>query len=429
MNSTIFEKKLNDIDFSDIQTLKDYKISESYNLDYKENYPTNQKLAKLMIAFANSSGGFIIIGIKEERHQDHNIGIPKEIVGIEKGDHITKITNIALSHSQPKIFPKIGIIEHSDNSNRVIVIIKINESFEPIMYFSKNDSDTNKWFIRINDKIEPADYSLLKKLFKKENYFKKIKKLEDEIINLQDQMMDDLINWEYEENIGFILFGICVIPFNRNITIIDMKSREFENFLSQLRTYFLNYPADINFHFSDYIRKFIYMDNHYISKFLYNFDGALKEIANIKLYQNGILNGIVINPFMKIVKERASDYIAIKTPYMIYLFIEWLRFIYFLYKEVQFNGRFKLVLRFGSSKDFRLLINDINFPSSSNKIKIERTSFVSYLGDITKVEELTLEVFKEILRYFCNDLRHVDQIFPYFSENYVPEYIKTFYKI
>jgi len=167
MNSTFFGKKLSDIDFSRIQSLKDNKIPESYDLDYKENYPTNQKLAKLMIAFANSSGGYIIIGMKEERHQGHNTGVPDKIVGIDKGDHPTKITNIALSHSQPKIFPKICIIEHPDNSNKVIVIIKINESIEPIMYFSKNDSDTNKWFIRINDKIE---YELTRKMAGKVNF-------------------------------------------------------------------------------------------------------------------------------------------------------------------------------------------------------------------------------------------------------------------
>jgi len=173
---SFFEKKIENLEYIDIYNLVCInKIPESYNLDYKVNYPKNEKLAKLMLSFANASGGYIIIGIEELRVNNKNTGLPDKIIGIDKADHTTKITNITISHSQPKIVPSVKTVELDSNPDKVVVVIKIEESIEPIMYYSKNDSDSNKFFIRINDKKQPADYSILKKLFYKENYLERMK--------------------------------------------------------------------------------------------------------------------------------------------------------------------------------------------------------------------------------------------------------------
>ncbi len=161
-NNSFFTKRFDDIQYSDIQALVTYEVRESYIIDYKENYP--KQLAKVLISFANASGGFVIIGIKEMKENGKNTGIPEDIVGINKEDHETKITNIVISHSQPVIIPKVKVFD-IPSSDKEIVFIKINESLEPIM-------ETNKrvFPIRINDQSLPADYSIVKKLFNKEVY-------------------------------------------------------------------------------------------------------------------------------------------------------------------------------------------------------------------------------------------------------------------
>jgi predicted HTH transcriptional regulator len=160
--NSFFTKDFEDVQYSDIQALVINEVRESYIVDYKEDYP--KQLAKVLISFANASGGFAILGIKEVRENGKNTGIPKEILGISREDHKIKITNIVVSHSQPVIIPKVKVFQ-IPGIDKDLVLIKIDESFEPIM-------ETNKRIfpIRINDQSLPADYSIVKKLFNKETY-------------------------------------------------------------------------------------------------------------------------------------------------------------------------------------------------------------------------------------------------------------------
>ena len=65
----MFSKEIENLDINYIRQLIENEIPESSYLDYKEQMIGNDKLAKLMIAFANSSGGLIYIGIKEKRNE------------------------------------------------------------------------------------------------------------------------------------------------------------------------------------------------------------------------------------------------------------------------------------------------------------------------------------------------------------------------
>lgn len=170
----MFSKEIESMDINDIQWLIENEIPESSYLDYKEQMINNVKLARLMIAFANSSGGFIFIGIKEKRNErNKKSGLPEEIVGINAEEFSTKITDIARSYSQPIIIPNIKPIPINNQGDKVVLTIKIKESLEPIMFYSGGGHKwNNKWFVRINDKIMAADYNLMKKLFYKEVYAK-----------------------------------------------------------------------------------------------------------------------------------------------------------------------------------------------------------------------------------------------------------------
>ena len=78
------------------------KFGESVNIEFKREVPQkSEKYIKSVIAFANTAGGKIVIGIDDETH---------EIVGVEKDGVFKIIDNITNTISDmccPQIFPNI----------------------------------------------------------------------------------------------------------------------------------------------------------------------------------------------------------------------------------------------------------------------------------------------------------------------------------
>jgi len=81
----MIEKDVDKIDESDLQLLKDNRVSEGKTIEYKQSLPSNSREDKIKFlsgisSFANASGGDYIIGIVEDK------GLPKKIEGVEIDD-------------------------------------------------------------------------------------------------------------------------------------------------------------------------------------------------------------------------------------------------------------------------------------------------------------------------------------------------------
>lgn len=79
------------------------KAGEWSNIEFKVEIPKkSEKYIKSIIAFANTAGGKIIIGVDDESHK---------IIGVDK-DEVFKmmdnITNTISDMCYPQIFPNIG---------------------------------------------------------------------------------------------------------------------------------------------------------------------------------------------------------------------------------------------------------------------------------------------------------------------------------
>ena len=73
----MFPEKLDDWTYEIIEDLLNKNITETDTYDLKINFPKDNTLTKLCCAFANTKGGFVILGIKEE-------GLGFKIEGIDK---------------------------------------------------------------------------------------------------------------------------------------------------------------------------------------------------------------------------------------------------------------------------------------------------------------------------------------------------------
>jgi len=213
-------------------------------------------------------------------------------VGVDKSDHSTKITQIALSHTQPKIFPKISIINHEEQNQKEIVVIRIDEAVEPIMYYHANDSDSNKFFIRINDKNEPADQVLVKKLFSKRPFFEELRLQESNIYHEQNIKFDDYFSPDVIGN--YIFIGFVLFPYNNNFDLIDTNNKDVETFLKNLYTKLSHRsPSGELRSFYNFIVNLSYNGNSYKSFYKLYQENRFNE-AEYNIYTNGNIVGNII---------------------------------------------------------------------------------------------------------------------------------------
>lgn len=121
-----------------------YKIiedGESSTVEFKRKFSSPEKIAKEMIAFANSKGGYILFGVDDDR----------SIVGVEseKGE-IELINTAAKFYCEPEINYKTEIV---CIKNKDVIVIRINESKKkPHYLISENPDENLKVYVRFKDK-------------------------------------------------------------------------------------------------------------------------------------------------------------------------------------------------------------------------------------------------------------------------------------
>ena len=136
-------------------TVEDIIQGESKNIEFKVQLPKDSsKYVKTVIAFSNTSGGEIIIGVDDET---------REIIGVNEKEVfqiIDKIANAVSDHCEPQIIPDISFqsIDH-----KCIIIIKIYPGSSRPYYF-KNVGKEKGTYVRIAGTSRPADEVKIKEL-------------------------------------------------------------------------------------------------------------------------------------------------------------------------------------------------------------------------------------------------------------------------
>jgi predicted HTH transcriptional regulator len=101
------------------------KQGEGPHTEFKEDFPEQaHKIAKEMVAFANSGGGILFIGVDDE-------GVPKGLS--EPNKAIERLSSIARSCSPP-LLPKIDKIQLMDKVS--IIYAKVHHN-PPCLYQGK----------------------------------------------------------------------------------------------------------------------------------------------------------------------------------------------------------------------------------------------------------------------------------------------------
>jgi hypothetical protein len=126
--SMIFRgKKLTDLHEQDLQRLVADQVQERDTVEYKRDMYSNsdddkREMLKDIASMANHRGGYLLIGIDEDDE-----GIPTNVVGIEPGNQVERITSSCLNNIDKRIVG-LEIEDIPLNSGRVITIVSIPES-------------------------------------------------------------------------------------------------------------------------------------------------------------------------------------------------------------------------------------------------------------------------------------------------------------
>ncbi|MBM4158375.1 MAG: ATP-binding protein [Ignavibacteria bacterium] len=121
-----------------------YKLiedGEGKNIEFKRKFSTPEKIAKELIAFANSDGGYMIFGVDDDR----------SVVGINSEKEELELINTAARHyCLPAVNYTYEII---CIKNKDVVVVKIEKSkSKPHKLINSNDESENRVYIRFNDK-------------------------------------------------------------------------------------------------------------------------------------------------------------------------------------------------------------------------------------------------------------------------------------
>lgn len=134
---------------------------EGLRVEFKQRFSTHEKMAKEMIAFANTKGGTLIIGVDDDG----------SIHGVfsEKGE-VELVKETSSQFCQP---PVIFNVDYIELFGKELVVINIPESSSKPHriqdYNDKMDLNTARVFIRVIDKSVPASKEMIKILQARSN--------------------------------------------------------------------------------------------------------------------------------------------------------------------------------------------------------------------------------------------------------------------
>ncbi|OIN92679.1 MAG: ATP-dependent DNA helicase [Comamonadaceae bacterium CG1_02_60_18] len=120
---------------------------ESKTLELKSRLPQHDQIARTMVAFANTSGGKLVVGVDDQRH----------VVGISEDDIFTlqaQITSLVFDRCQPTILPEI----YSANlEGKLVLVVEVFRG-NLLPYYLKAAGKNNGTYLRIGASNRKADF-------------------------------------------------------------------------------------------------------------------------------------------------------------------------------------------------------------------------------------------------------------------------------
>lgn len=127
-------------------------LEEGKTLEFKENSMSSHNIIKTIVAFSNTAGGTLIIGVRD---------VDKSLVGIDNPiKEVERISNIINDSIAPKISPNIDIISYR---NKSLLQVQIYPGANKPYYLKKSDS-IQKVYYRVGSTNREADQIMIEEM-------------------------------------------------------------------------------------------------------------------------------------------------------------------------------------------------------------------------------------------------------------------------
>lgn len=371
----MIKKSLHEITIRDIYQLMNQKVVESRTLDYKlevhvedkfsNSRESRKELLRDLCAFANTDGGDLIIGVREEN------GSPSNIEGMEtKNIDSLKllIDNIIIDGIEPNIQYDIKTIPFKNG--RFIIILRVYKNLMegPYRVCYKNE---NKFYGRQSSRKYELDVSELRSKF---NFTIKV---QDEIEKIREKGIKKAYHTQhpiyFPHKSLMLLHLVPIMAFEKQVNLKEIKN---------LQNYFMPF----------------YSGNKSFSK--WNFDGYLSYNQTnggdsyLQVYDNGVIE-IVDGHFLNNHEQFPIDEIEkqlihkLKNEYLIGIQKLGVQMPVFLY------------LTFINVKGY-----SVSDPMAEDKIKLDRKELkfpqivIHDYKDIENIEQILNPTFERMWRSF-----------------------------
>jgi hypothetical protein len=366
----LFKKNFNDIDFSDIQKLMADQIGESGILEYKEQLIDPKSFLKEVAAFSNTSGGFLIFGVKES-DQD---GYPFSIIGIsDKTCNVEQLEHLINGNVQPRINVQIKKIP-TNEPEKIVLLIRIPEGQNRPYY----NNVSGKFHKRYNFEAKEMDEHEIEGLYL-ERFFGagKLASYIDETISFNRSILS--------ENPMYLMdTHIIIAPLRINEIFIDSSNiKKFDFNINDIR-----FEPDKN---NLYLNGLSSPSKYGIRWVDTHGDGCVEIHRNGLIYCRDKMGTISESEKKTIVDDYNLSIMLLQT----------LRFANKVYSELDFAGRVKIILKVFDTKSSIIYVSS-QYLRGNNTVCLSETILVEREWDSWDLDKDCSEIGKSMLDEFSS---------------------------
>lgn len=122
---------------------------EGKSIDFKQSITSAQKIAKTLVAFANTEGGIIVVGVSDK----------KKIIGIDPEEEIFMVEKAVFENCEPQpkfhfeLLETIELSEKNVETEKYVLLVFIEKSIQK--HYFKNQSGEKIYYKRLYDQTIP----------------------------------------------------------------------------------------------------------------------------------------------------------------------------------------------------------------------------------------------------------------------------------